>query len=144
MSQFFTGYAAVFDIPDRAGEVIEAGAFRASLERNGGRVPMLYQHDLARPVGRWLKCYETQRGLRVEGILAAGVRDAGDVSALIRAGAVRGLSIGYAALKSRAGVGPIRRVLCEIDLIEISIVTIPLQPFACLDIRSLSHASSVD
>lgn len=133
MSFLFKGYAAIFNLPDRSGEIIEQGAFQKSMERNGGTVPMLYQHDMSRPIGRWLRCYETAHGLRVEGVLADGVRDAHDVYGLIHAGAVNGLSIGYLAMKARAGHGAIRRILSEIELIEISIVTLPLQPRARLD-----------
>ncbi len=133
MGLCFVGYAAIFNRPDRAGEVIAPGAFQNSLRRHSDQIPMLYQHALSRPIGRWIRCFETEYGLRVEGALVEASQDGADVAALIRAGAVKGLSIGYVALKSHAGTRSIHRVLTEIDLIEISIVTIPLQPLACLE-----------
>ncbi|QIG81571.1 HK97 family phage prohead protease [Stakelama tenebrarum] len=117
MSVRFAGYAAVFDIADRGGDVVRKGAFRAP-----GAVPLLWQHGGA-PIGavEWLE--EDARGLRVIGrvddpVLAASLRDGG----------VTGLSFGYRARESR--LGPAGRELLQVALAEISLVASPMQKLA--------------
>ena len=129
----FAGYAAVFDRPDRGGDVVRAGAFERSLARGAGSVPLLWQHDPARPVGRIEYLKEDKRGLRVIARLSPG-RAGEEAAALLKDGAVRGLSFGYRVRKAsgpstgrgRAGF----RELTELDLVEVSLVTLPMQPKA--------------
>jgi HK97 family phage prohead protease len=75
----FAGYAAVFDRADRGGDVVRAGAFARALKRGVGAVPLLWQHDAARPIGRIEYLREDNRGLRVIARLAEtrGGREAG-------------------------------------------------------------------
>ncbi|MCY0146335.1 HK97 family phage prohead protease [Hoeflea sp. G2-23] len=127
----FSGYASLFGAVDLGRDVIEPGAFAASLKRRGpGDVRMLYQHDPEQPIGRWLSIREDARGLHVEGRLALGVARAREVHELMKSGALDGLSIGFQTLRARneakAGV---RRILSA-DLWEISVVTFPMQPGA--------------
>jgi HK97 family phage prohead protease len=117
----FAGYAAIFGRRDRGGDVVRAGAFARSLGRPEA-VPLLWQHDPARPIGRVEYLREDRRGLRVIGRL----RDA-RAAALLGAGAVKGLSFGY-RIKASEGDGP--RLLTELELVEISLVTTPMQPTA--------------
>ena len=121
----FAGYAAVFDRPDRGGDVVRAGAFARSLAR-GGSVPLLWQHDAARPIGRIDYLKEDKRGLRVIARLSDG-RAGREAAALLKEGAVRGLSFGY---RVRAAHGDAPRELTELDLVEVSLVTLPMQPKA--------------
>jgi HK97 family phage prohead protease len=122
----FAGYAAIFGRADRGGDVVRAGAFRRSLERGAGAVPLLWQHDMARPVGRIEYLKEDGRGLRVIARLSAG--SAGrEAAALLRKGAVAGLSFGYRVRKA-SGARP--RELEDVELVEISLVTVPMQPKA--------------
>jgi uncharacterized protein len=122
----FAGYAAIFDRPDRGGDVVRAGAFGRSLKRGTGAVPLLWQHDPARPVGRIEYLREDGRGLRVIARLSGG--SAGrEAAALLKEGAVAGLSFGYRVRKER-GAAP--RELEEVELVEISLVTVPMQPRA--------------
>ena len=125
----FAGYAAVFGRPDRGGDVVRAGAFARSLER-GPAVPLLWQHAPGRPIGRIEYLKEDRRGLRVIGRLSQGAAGR-EAAALLKEGAVRGLSFGY-RVKEAAGQGP--RELTELELVEISLVTLPMQP------RALVHA----
>ena len=129
----FAGYAAVFDRADRGGDVVRRGAFERSLKRGAGAVPLLWQHEPSRPIGRVEYLKEDRRGLRVIARLSAG--SAGrEAAALLNEGAVRGLSFGY---RVRAASGPSSgsgqaslRELTELDLVEISLVTLPMQPRA--------------
>ncbi|MEI9850617.1 MAG: HK97 family phage prohead protease [Sphingomonas sp.] len=116
MSVRFAGYAAVFDAPDRGGDVVRKGAFRVR-----GAVPLLWQHGGA-PVGEieWIE--EDSRGLRVIG----RVREPG-LAAAVESGAVSGLSFGYRVRKARRGL---HRELLQVELREVSLVASPMQPLA--------------
>lgn len=126
------GYASLFGKPDLAGDEIKSGAFRQSLMRRTEPTAMLYQHDATRPIGVWTQLRETDRGLWVEGVLARNVQLADEVGALIRQHMLTGLSIGYRPVRASVGQGRIKRYLHEVDLVEISIVTFPMQPLAKL------------
>jgi HK97 family phage prohead protease len=127
----FCGYASLFGKVDLGGDIVERGAFAASLRRRGpAGIRMLFQHDAGQPIGTWTQLREDSRGLFVCGQLATGAARACEVLALMRAGALDGLSIGFRPVKTRRGAtGGVRRIL-EADLWEISIVTFPMQPGA--------------
>ncbi len=130
MDGHFTGYASVFGVPDLGRDVVMPGAFAGSLARRGPQgVRMLFQHDPAEPIGRWLDLREDFRGLYVEGRLNLGVQRAREIAALMQEGALDGLSIGFRTLSARPGADGSRRLL-GIDLWEISVVTFPMQPSA--------------
>ena len=116
MSLRFAGYAAVFDVVDRGGDVVRKGAVRVA-----GRVPLLWQHS-GKPVGEieWLG--EDSRGLRVIG----RVEDA-KLAGLVGAGAVNGLSLGYWVREAKRGR---HREITQLQLIEVSLVASPMQPLA--------------
>lgn len=123
----FIGYASLFGYLDQARDVVEPGAFAASLARRGPTgVKCLYQHDPAEPIGIWLDLKEDERGLKVTGRLLPELARARDVFALIRAGALDGLSIGFRAAEARRDQRNRARRLKRIDLWEISIVTFPM------------------
>jgi HK97 family phage prohead protease len=121
------GYASLFGEIDAARDMVMPGAFARTLRLRGLRsVPMLFQHDPAEPVGVWLELYEDFRGLRARGKLIPDVARGRELLALLRAGALDGLSIGFRTVKGR--IDPVTRVrkLIDVDLWEISIVTFPL------------------
>lgn len=121
-----SGYASLFGRIDQATDLVQRGAFSSAIKRRQP-IRMLYQHNAEQPIGRWTKIEETNLGLWVEGELAVGARQAQDVAHLISTGAIDGLSIGYRVRRALPGNGRIRRYLQEIDLLEISIVTFPMQ-----------------
>jgi HK97 family phage prohead protease len=112
----FAGYAAVFDAPDRGGDIVRRGAFAGA-----GTVPLLWQHRGA-PVGRIEAIGEDTRGLRVTGSIADP-----ELARLVAGGAIDGLSFGYRALEARHGA---RRELRRVALVEVSVVAQPMQPLA--------------
>lgn len=122
------GHASLFGLADQGGDVVQPGAYARSLERiaaRGGSVKMLWQHDPAQPIGIWDEIREDARGLYVKGRLLPEVARAREAAALIGAGAIDGLSIGYrtvAAEKDARG----RRLLLELELWEVSLVTFPM------------------
>jgi uncharacterized protein len=126
----FSGYASLFGIPDLGRDVVMAGAFAASLARRGAAgVRLLFQHDPAEPIGRWLALREDGRGLFAEGQLNLAVQRGREIDALMRGGGLDGLSIGFRTLRAGRGAGGERRIQ-QVDLWEISLVTFPLQPGA--------------
>ena len=127
----FSGYASLFGEVDLAKDRIERGAFAASLaERGAAGVRMLYQHDPAEPIGSWKIIREDARGLYVEGLLSPGVARAREVHALMKTGALDGLSIGFRTVRAKRDPATgVRRIL-EADLWEISVVTFPMLPSA--------------
>lgn len=122
------GYASVFEgEPDSHGDVIARGAFTRSLAEHkaAGSAPLLlWQHDPSEPIGVWLALREDATGLHVIGKLILETRRGQEAYALLKAGALNGLSIGFhtRASERRNGGG---RVLQDLDLIEISLVSIP-------------------
>jgi hypothetical protein len=122
----FAGYAAVFDRVDRGGDIVRAGAFAGALKR-GAAVPLLWQHQAGRPIGRVEYLREDRRGLRVIGRVV-DARAAG----LLEAGAVSGLSFGYRVREAKGApsTGSGLRELIDLELVEVSLVTFPMQPKA--------------
>lgn len=118
------GYASVFGSLDQGGDAVLAGAFKASLAA-GRKVRMLWQHDPAQPIGVWDDVREDQKGLWVRGRILTDVAKGREAAALVAAGAIDGLSIGYRTKRSeRDGKG--RRLLAEVELWEVSLVTFPM------------------
>jgi len=123
----FEGYASLFGIADGAGDVVAQGAFAASLRRRPPeKVRLLYQHSALEPLGVWQAIKEDSRGLYVRGRLVLDVVRAREVRALIREGALNGLSIGFRTVRAHRDAKSGLRTLSEIELWEISVVTFPL------------------
>jgi uncharacterized protein len=127
----FEGYASLFGIPDLGRDVVVRGAFRDSLITRGARgIKMLWQHDPGEPLGRWISLQEDEKGLKVRGRLNLNVARARDIHALMKDGAVDGLSIGFRTINARQDRTLGARRLEKIDLWEISLVTFPMLPQA--------------
>ena len=127
----FEGYASLFDREDLSRDVIMPGAFRATLnQRRPAGIKMLYQHDPAQPIGLWQRIYEDARGLFARGRLMTELARSREVLAMMRAGAIDGLSIGFRVVDGRRDRRSGVRRLHKIDLWEISVVTFPMMPDA--------------
>lgn len=126
------GYASLFGAADQGGDVVQAGAYAgslAALKTAGRSVKMLWQHDPAQPIGIWDEVREDSRGLYVKGRLLDSVAKGREAAALIAAGAIDGLSIGYRTVRaSKDDKG--QRLLNELELWEVSLVTFPMLPTA--------------
>ena len=122
------GYASLFGRRDQGGDVVQRGAYAASLAAlaaAGRRVKMLWQHDPAQPIGVWDEVREDAAGLFVKGRILTEVAQGREAAALLAAGAIDGLSIGYRTVKAaRDGKG--QRMLAELELWEVSLVTFPM------------------
>lgn len=125
----FEGYAAVFGNIDAWGDVIEKGAFLKTLAEHGekGSMPaLLWQHRPSEPIGIWESMSEDENGLAVKGrLLVDDVRQAREAHALLKAGAISGMSIGYYARDYSMDEKTWIRTLKEIELVEASLVTFP-------------------
>ncbi len=121
------GYASLFGEVDQARDMVMPGAFTRTLAQRGLRkIPMLFQHDPAEPVGIWLDLHEDFRGLWARGRLIPDVARGRELLALVSEGAIDGLSIGYRTVRSQIDPKTRVRKLYQVDLWEISIVTFPL------------------
>ena len=127
---YFEGYASIFNVVDRGNDLIEPGTFKRSLSDRGvGGVKFLWQHDPKEPVGILDDIYEDVHGLYIRGRLILDVGRAKEAYQLLAAGALDGLSIGFHTLKSKQRSDGVR-ILREVDLWEISLVTFPMNELA--------------
>ncbi len=125
----FEGYGSVFGVTDSYGEIVAAGAFTNSLQdiqSKGRPVPVLWQHQTSAPIGIYEALSEDEHGLKVSGrLLIDDVPKAKEAHALLKAGAVSGLSIGYWVRESSYDEKTGIRTLIKLDLVEVSLVTFP-------------------
>lgn len=122
------GFGSVFGQEDSYGDVVVPGAFAASLaeHRAAKTMPaMLWQHRQDQPIGVWEEMEEDQRGLRVKGRLAMDVAAAREAYALVKVGAISGLSIGFMTKEDDYDPKTNIRTVRAVDLWEVSLVTFP-------------------
>lgn len=125
----FSGYGSIFGNKDLGNDVMVQGAFAKSIASKGPKgVKLLYQHDAKEPIGVFDEIIEDRKGLRVKGRLAMGTQKGREVYELMKMGAIDGLSIGYRVSPKGADYDERgkRRMLKEVDLMEISAVTFPM------------------
>ena len=129
----FSGYASIFGNKDLGNDIVERGAFTTSLRRKSPKqIKMLFMHKTDEPIGVFEKMEEDNKGLRVEGRLALGTQRGKEVYELMKMGAIDGLSIGYKVDAKGYGYDDDgkKRYLKNVDLMEISAVTFPMNPKA--------------
>ena len=128
----FSGYASVFDNVDSYGDIVRKGAFVESIgewEAKGKMPPILWNHDPSDPIGVYTKMQEDDKGLFVEGrLLIDDVPRARQTHALMKAGVIDGLSIGYRVKEYLYNVDEEVTDLIKLSLREVSIVTFPANP----------------
>lgn len=125
-SGVFTGYASVFGGVDSFGDTITKGAFLDTLENRKRPVRMFYGHSPGRVIGKWLDLVEDETGLFARGELTPNNRDAMDVYASMKHGAIDGLSIGFRIPQGGAeDIEDGGRRINKVDLVEISVVSLP-------------------
>lgn len=121
----FAGYASVFDIVDNQRDIMLPGAFLNTLTKRAGNIKLLWQHIQSEPIGMIESLFEDARGLYIEGKLLLDVARAKEALSLLKAGAVKGLSIGYSPKQYSIDPDTGVRRLSEVDLWEVSLVTFP-------------------
>ena len=142
-SGVFVGYASLFGQRDGTGDVLMKGAFAGSLRRKGpGNIRMLFQHDPAEPVGTWLDMRETARGLHVMGRLDCNVQRGRELLSLLESGGLDGLSIGFKTVTAARDKAAGTRLLHQVDLWEISLVTFPMLQGARVSAVTPAHTAA--
>lgn len=121
----FAGYASVFHVVDSQRDVVMPGAFRDTLRLREQPVKLLWQHRLEEPIGIVSALFEDERGLYIEGKLLLDVAQAREAYSLLKEGVVTGLSIGYSPRRYTRDPDSGVRQLHAVDLIEVSLVTLP-------------------
>lgn len=122
------GYGSVFGVKDSYDDVIVKGAFAESLKAHKaeGTMPaMLWQHDSGEPIGVWTEMVEDAKGLKIKGKLALDTTRGKEAHALLKMGALNGLSIGFMSKQWEYDRETEIRTLTQIDLWEVSLVTFP-------------------
>ena len=129
----FEGYGSVFGNKDLGNDVIEKGAFTKSIKRRTNKgVKLLYQHKSDMPIGVFDEIKEDDHGLVVKGRLALKTQAGAEAYELLKMGALDGLSIGFKINPSEVSYDrrANKRIIKEVDLMEVSLVTFPMNPQA--------------
>lgn len=130
----FEGYGNVFGVLDSYNEIVAPGAFSASLAATaaaGRTIPVLWQHNMASPIGVYTSVTEDHVGLKVAGQLAVpAVQQANEALALMKMRAITDMSIGYYVRDSSTDETTGIRTLKQVDLVEVSLVTLGACPTA--------------
>lgn len=123
----FTGYGSVFGNVDSYDDIVVQGAFASTINNFGEKkkLPILWQHDASNPIGVYDSMQEDGTGLLLEGQINLDVQRGRETYALLKQGAINGLSIGYAVKKYEMNQDTNIRLLKELDLYEVSLVTFP-------------------
>lgn len=122
----FEGYASTFGNVDAGYDVVMPGAFSKSLAmRPAQHIKMLWQHDPAQPIGIWTDASEDSKGLFVKGKLLKDVAKGAEAYALMKAGVIDSMSIGYRTMEADFTQSGVRQ-LKEVGLYEVSLVTFPM------------------
>jgi len=128
-----TGYASTFKNKDRVDDIIKPGAFAKTLKgKHGKRIKVLWQHRSDQPIGKIVKAVEDEKGLFIKAVMPKENSRVKDVAALIKAGVVDRMSIGFNIVDAdvaRSGV----RTIKEIELHEVSFVTFEANEKATID-----------
>ena len=146
----FEGYASVFNNKDLGNDVIKQGAFSESIKGKKPRqIKLLYQHKTDEPIGVIDSLVEDTRGLKIKGRLAMGTQKGKEVFELMKMGALDSMSIGYRLSPDDYKYSDKlkKRTITNLDLMEISMVTFPMNPkakitkvkLAEMNVREIEH-----
>lgn len=114
-----SGYGSIFDIVDSHGDIIVKGAFSCA---NQKQVKLLWQHDPNEPIGFVKNLIEDDKGLWIDAEINTKISRGSDAVSLIEQGVITDLSVGF-FLKKYSYNSKNQRVIYDLDLVEISIVT---------------------
>lgn len=148
----FSGYGSVYGNLDQASDIMAAGCFTDSLGefKSTGRMPaLLWQHDSRQPIGVYTSVKEDKNGLYIEGALCMETRQGAEAYALLKMGALDGLSVGFMTVEDLYDSKTNVRTITKADLWEVSLVTFPCNEDARVavvkkieqieDLRSAEH-----
>ena len=144
----FEGYASVFNNKDLGNDVIKQGSFSNTIKsKKPKQIKLLYQHKTDEPIGVIDSLAEDTRGLKIKGRLAMGTQKGREVFELMKMGALDSMSIGYRLSQDDYKYSDKlkKRTISNLDLMEVSMVTFPMNPkakvtkvkLASMDVREL-------
>lgn len=143
----FVGHGSIFGELDSYRDVVMPGAFKKSLaadfKSKNRQVPMLWQHDSYNPIGIYPVIYEDATGLYLEGACNMEVQQGRECHALMKQGALTGLSIGYTTVLSEWDEKALTRKLIEVNLWEVSPVTFPAGDSARAQVKTLAEVGTL-
>lgn len=144
----FEGHGSVFGVEDSYGDIVAPGAFERSLteHRTAGTLPaLLWQHDASRPIGVYTDMREDAAGLYVKGKLLTETAQGREAHALLKAKAIRGLSIGFMTRKADYDEVSQIRTVRDVDLWEVSLVTFPANRMANVEaVKNTNNAITTE
>lgn len=115
------GYGAFFGNVDSYGDIIEKGAFFETINgENKDRIAFCYQHRMSEPIGKIENIFEDEKGLFVSVRIS---QSESGIATKVKEGILKEMSIGYIATKREYNDENDTRILKQIDLYEISLVT---------------------
>jgi HK97 family phage prohead protease len=142
---YFEGYASTFGNMDRVDDIMMHGCFEDSIRKyqdTSKKLPMLWQHRMDVPIGSFPVIREDVKGLFVQGRINLGVEQGRSAYALLKAGDLDSMSIGFITRKSDYDEETQIRRIKEVDLMEVSVVTIPANSQATLtSIKSIIESA---
>lgn len=127
------GYFSTYDIePDSYGDIVEKGAFTKTIAKraeSGHPFPLCFNHDFSAVIGSVKTIEDTEKGPYIEAEFL-DTQLAQDVRKMLQSGAIYQFSFAYDVLNSRKptedeSAKGITNVLTELDVFEISVVTVP-------------------
>lgn len=140
---FFEGYASTFNNLDRHEDVILPGAFTDSLAK-GPQIKLLWEHDMSDLIGSIPEATEDSRGLRVKGRINLGTEKGREAYALLKAGDLDTMSIGYVVKDYEMDLETRIRKLKKLEVHEVSLVAFPANPRATvMDVKSLDDTATL-
>ena len=138
----FSGFGSVYNVEDLGGDTIVPGAFTKTLQSNGGKLPLLWQHRSDEPIGT-VTASDSNYGLLVKGQLLMDLPTAQKAYQLLKANVVKGMSIGYDTIKATSTPDG-GRILSELKLWELSLVTFPMNEAAqVVSVKSIDQIESL-
>ena len=134
----FVGIASYYDYKDFADDIVVKGAFAKTIAENKGEVVMLWQHDTKQPIGKMLLT-DNEKGLEVAGFINLEVEKGKEAFALLKQGAIKGLSIGYFTREWDYDTERKAKLLKDIDLKEVSLVTFPCNDRSNVELATVKN-----
>ena len=140
---WFRGYAIIWDNVDRSNEVAVKGCFSECLSENP-KIKMQWQHDTSELIGSYTEVKEDDKGLYCVGRINLATARGKEAYALLKAGDIDSLSIGYTVKSDDYDRQKNVRYLRKLELYEISLVSVPCNPLATITEVKSDKVVSVD
>ena len=124
---YVSGYASVFGVKDHHNDIVSMGSFNNSIQKfvSGKSIPLLWQHMHDKPIGNIEQILEDEYGLYIVAKILPNITYGREALELIKSGIICCFSIGFNPMKHYYDYDQDARIIEEIDLWEVSLVTFP-------------------